>query len=277
MNSFGARAPMKDYKRQFDIFICSGSQHVRMLIPLLRKLQPYGKVHLASCVLSNADLNQMRGLYDLLHTPSHSEDGYLNFELFSIRDINRLATAPYFVKLDADVHLEPDWIEYVEESIAAHPDAVLFGPRKGNNDITFTLSGALVRQLLQRDIRVANARKVTGGFYVGKTSFFKEHQRFMDVVHELMWCYKDGIRYRPNINPEYWPPEGEESSEPITLIGRSENFQGNEDLLRSLVVHAVGAGDRLHVFDSQGRVRIDRSNTLNPEGSGLQPDAKANS
>jgi hypothetical protein len=253
---------MKDYKQLFDVFICGGSQHVHLLKPLLAKLEPYGKVHLGSSFLSDDDLDQLRGSYDVLHTPRHSPDGYHNFELFSIRDINRLATAPYFVKLDADIHLEPDWMEYVEECIAAHPDVVLFGPRKGNININFQLSGALVRQLIQRDISVANARKVAGGFYVGKTTFFKEHQRFMDVVHELMWCYKDGVRYRPSINPQYWPAEV--NSEPITLIGRSENFQGNEDVLRNLVVHAVGAGDRLHVLDSQGRILMDRSNTMNP-------------
>ena len=249
---------MNDYKKQFDVFICGGSQHVPMLKTLLGKLQPYGKVHLASSFLSAADLHQLRGLYDVLHTPQHSPDGYCNFELFSIRDINRLATAPYFVKLDADVQIEPDWIEYVEECIAAYPDAVLFGPRKGDNNITFEISGALVRQLLQQDICVTNARKVTGGFYVGKNSFFKEHKRFMDIVHEFLWCYNDGVRYRPSLNPEYWPPDGAANLEPITVIGRSANFQGNEDTLRNLVVHAVGAGDRLHVLDSQGRVQVIR-------------------
>lgn len=249
---------MKDYKKQFDVFICGGTQHVSLLEPLLARLQPYGKVHLASCFLSNADLHQLRGLYDVLHTPQHSVDGYSNFELFAIRDINSLATAPYFVKLDADIHLEPDWIKYVEECIAAYPDSALFGPRKGNVDISFQISGALVRQLLERDIHVTNACKVIGAFYVGDTSFFKEHKRFMNIVHELMWCYKDGVRFRPSLNLEYWPPDGRASREPISVIGGSDKFQGNEDTLRSLVVHAVGAGDRLHVFDSQGRVHIDR-------------------
>jgi hypothetical protein len=253
---------VKDYQKQFDVFICGGSQHVPLLRPLLRKLKPCGKVHLASCILSPEDLKQLDGLYHVLHTPQHSADGYCNFELFSIRDINRIATAPYFIKLDADVHLEPDWIEYVEECIAAFPDAVLFGPRAGNLAINFTLAGALVRQLLEQDVRVTNARKVIGGFYVGKTSFFKEHLRFMDIVHELIWCYQDGVRYRPSLYPEYWPAGEPASVEPITVIGRSENFQGNEDVVRNLVVHAVGAGDRLHVLDSKGRIRIDRSNTV---------------
>ena len=81
----------------------------------------------------------------------------------------------------------------------------------------------------------------------------------MDLVHEFMWCYKDGVRYRPSLDPEYCPPNGQASREPITVIGGSANFPGNEDTLRSLVVHAVGAGDRLHVLDSQGRVQIRRS------------------
>src|SRR5688572_5975286 len=104
---------MNDYKQKFDVFICGGTQHVRLLRPLLKMLCPYGKVHLGSCFLAEADLIQLRGLYDVLHTPQHSSDGYHNFELFSIRDINRLATAPYFIKMDADVCLEPDWIQYV--------------------------------------------------------------------------------------------------------------------------------------------------------------------
>ena len=249
---------MKEYKKQFDAFICGGSQHVRMLKTLLNRLLPYSKVHLASCFLSKSDLHQLRGLYDVLHTPQHNSDGYCNFELFSIRDINRIATAPYFVKLDADIHLEPDWIKYVEECLARFPDVVLFGPRKGNVNINFQILGASVRQLLQHDIRVTNASKVIGGFYVGKTSFFKEHKRFMDIIHEFMWCYKEGIRCRPMLNPDYWPNE-QSSLAPITVIGHSENFQGNEDTLRSLVVHAVGAGDRLHVIDSQGRIQIIRN------------------
>jgi hypothetical protein len=249
---------MKDYKEQFDVFICGGSQHVPMLEPLLGKLQPYGKIHLSSSFLSDADLHQLRGLYDVLHTPRHSEDGYCNFELFTIRDINRLAAAPYFVKLDADVRVEPDWIEYVEECIEAYPGAVLFGPRRGDNNINFEISGALVRQLLRQDVRVTNAPKITGGFYVGKSSFFKEHMRFMEIVHELLWCYAAGVRSRPSLYPEYWPPDGQASVEPINVVGRSPNFQGNEDTLRNLVVHAVGAGDMLHVLDSRGRVEVIR-------------------
>lgn len=176
-------------------------------------------MHLASSFLTDDDLCTLSGLYDVLHTPRHSTDAYYNFELFTIRDINRLAIAPWFIKLDADIELQDDWIDYVEECIEAHPDAVLFGPRRGNVDVTFDISA---------EIRVTNGVKVIGGFYVGRTAFFKANQRFMDDIHMLM--SRNG----------------------------SGRFRGNEDTLRSLVVHAAGAGDKLHVFDSGGRVRIFR-------------------
>src|SRR5215218_2490698 len=128
---------MNGYKKKFDVFVCGGSQHVASLKPLLKTIYPYGTVHLGSSFLSDEELRELEGLYDVLHEPKHSDDGYSNFELFSIRDINRLARAPYFIKLDADVYLESDWIKYVEESLAAQPDAVLFGPKHGNVEINF--------------------------------------------------------------------------------------------------------------------------------------------
>jgi len=255
---------MNDYKKRFDVFVCGGSQHLALLKPLLKRIQPYGTIHLGSSFFTDAELRELRGLYDVLHEPKHSENGYYNFELFSIRDINRLASAPHFIKLDADVSLEVDWIKYVEENLEAHPDAVLFGPKRGNVEINFEISGAPVRQLLKRDVIVTNACKVTGGFYVGLTSFFKTHKTFMDLVHEFLWCYQDGFRYQPVLYPEYWPRDSHTSDDPIKVVGQSANFRGNEDTLRSLVVHAVGAGDRLHVFDSNGRIRILRPNTVGP-------------
>lgn len=240
----GTASPMTDYKRQFDVFVCGGSQHVEMLKPLLGRLRPFGTVHLGSSFLSEADLAELRGLYDVLHTPLHSPDGYHNFELFAIRDINRLARAPHFIKLDADIFVGPDWIEYVEACIAARPGAVLFGPRRGNVDINCEITGESARRLLGREVRVRGAPKVIGGFYVGLTSFFKRHGRFMNLVHELLRRGRGG-----------GPP---------APVGTGQKFRGNEDTLRSLVVHALGAGDRLHVFDSGGRVLIHRADTLNP-------------
>lgn len=234
---------MRDTRNDFEIFICGGSQHVAMLTALLPKLRRSGRVHLASSFLSAGDLRQLHGLYDVLHTPRHSDDGYCNFELFSIRDINRLATAPYFVKLDADVQLDDDWIDYVEECLGADSDAVLFGPQRGSIDVNLELSGPPVRKRLGRDIRVANAPKVIGGFYVGRTAFFKEQRRFMDATHRLLWQFEEGVRL-PG----------------MTVVGDTRKFRrpGNEDTLRNLIVHAAGAGDRLHIVDSRGRVRIIR-------------------
>jgi hypothetical protein len=259
---------MKDYKQRFDIFICGGSQHVNLLKSRLPTLRPFGRVHLASSFLASNDLDQLGGLYDVLHKPQHSRDGYRNFELFSIRDINQIASAPYFIKLDADTELEPDWIKYVEETIVAYPDTVLFGPRRGNVNIEFEISGSVVQELLRQEIRVTNGSKVIGGFYVGRTSFFREHQRFMALVHEFLWCYRNGVRYRPLLNAEYWPAGAGKDREYITVKGGSPNFPGNEDSIRSLVVHAVGAGERLRIVDSHGKVRINRQNIMNESVSG---------
>ena len=59
---------------------------------------------------------------------------------------------------------------------------MLFGPKRGNVEINFEISGAPVRQLLKRDVVVTNACKVIGGFYVGLTSFFKSTRRLLVEV-----------------------------------------------------------------------------------------------
>jgi len=208
---------MKNPKTAFDLFVCGGGEHVPLLERLLPRLLPHGRVHLGSSFLSDDDLAHLEGRYDVLHEPRYSADPYRNFELFSVRDIHRIATAPYLIKLDADVELADDWFQYVEESIATHPHAVLFGPRRGVRTIDADLGG----------VTITGATKVIGGFYVARTEFFKAHQLFLDLAEkQAVW-------------------------------------QG-EDTLRCLVVHAVGAGDRLHVLDSGGRVRIVRNNTMNP-------------
>ncbi len=231
---------VSDYKRCFDIFLCGGTQHFVQLRRLLPKLLPYGTVHLASSFLSEIDLHELHGLYDVLHEPRHSRDGYHNFELFSIRDINRLAAAPWFIKLDADVDVDPGWIGYVERSIAAQPDAVLFGPIRGNIDVNVELYG-----VLGRDIKVTNGKKVIGGFYAGRTSYFKEHLHLMDELH-LTIARDNG--------------------------SRPTKFRGNEDTLRSLLVHATGDGGRLHVFDCGGLIRIEGRNV--PSRSTTRPNTE---
>ena len=251
-------------RRQLDIFVCGGTQHVDQLVELLVRLRPHGTVHLGSSFLTDADLARLQGHYDVLHQPRHHCDAYCNFELFSIRDINKLATTPYFVKLDADVEVAADWADYVDEGLAAHPRAVLFGPQKGNVDISIELSGTLVRQMLGRDLTVVEAPKVIGGFYVCNTGFFKRHLRFMDLVHEFVWCFRDGVRTLPSPNPDYWPAGIHSTGESIRVTGRVGTFAypSGEDTLRNFVVHAAGAGDRLHVIDCRDRIRIRRDNCV---------------
>jgi hypothetical protein len=246
-----------DYKRRYDIFICGGSEHFQMLRQLLPKLYDFGTVHLASATLTDSELDRLRPHIDALHKPRHDADGYLNFNLFCIRDINRLAKAPLFIKLDADAELQDGWIEYVERGIAAHSDAVLFGIKEGVGKINIHLSGPLPRRKLGRDVRVVDGRKVIGGFYVGNTAFFKRHDRFMQIAHELLYCFEDGRRSRPTPNPEEWAGEDELPAS-FDLKGdyRDLHRVGNEDTLRSLVVHAVGAADRMFILDGEGMISV---------------------
>jgi hypothetical protein len=236
---------MTELKQRFDIFICGGSPHVSLLEALLERLLPYGTVHLASSFLSEDEIGRLHGRYDVLHRPTHTLDGYANFELFCIKDVYRLAAAPYFIKLDADVTLADDWIEYVEACVADHPHAVLIGPWKGDIDIDVELSGAPIRRLLRRDVRVTGGLKVIGGFCVARTAFFKEQIELLEIIHEAVLSAQRGDTRR---------------REPITVRGRMgrRGSPCSEDTLRSLVVHAVDASDRLRVIDSGGRIGLDR-------------------
>jgi hypothetical protein len=249
---------MTELKRRFDIFICGGSRHLDLLRPLLERLLPYGTVHLGSSFLGEDDIGRLHGRYDVLHRPAHSLDGYANFELFCIKDIYRLAAAPYFIKLDADVTLADDWIEYVEACIAAHPHAVLMGPWKGDVEIDVELSGAPIRRHLHRDVRVKGGLKVIGGFCVARTAFFKERIGLLDVIHEGVLASGRGAAGRARGLEEH--PGARAPRESIRLRGRvgKRGSPCSEDTLRSLLVHAVGASDRLHVIGSRGRIRLDR-------------------
>ena len=238
--------PMTDFKQRFDIFICGGSQHVDLLQPLLEQLLPYGTVHLASSFLREDDVGRLQGRCDVLHRPAHSRDGYANFELFCIKDLYRLATAQYFIKLDADVTLSNDWFDYVEACIAAHPHAVLMGPWKGDVEINVELSGPPIRRRLHRDVRVEDSPKVIGGFCVARTAFFKQRLWLLDLIHEGVLSGR-----RTSCRAE---------RETITVRGRvgKRGSPCSEDTLRSLLVHAVGASHRLRVIDSGGRIRVNR-------------------
>jgi len=246
------------YKERYDIFICGGSQHFEQLKALLPKLHPFGRLHLASITLSERELSELSRHYDALHRPRHDADGYLNYNLFCIRDINRLATAPHFIKLDADVTAREDWVEYVDEGLRGQADAVLFGIKEGLARVSVQITGPLARQKLGGEIRVSDGRKVIGGFYVGQTAFFKRHDRLMQLAHEFLFCFRDGRRCRPSARPEEWPEAPEPPAGSFTLGGHFQDLHkiGNEDTLRSLVVHAVGAADRMYVLDSAGRLSV---------------------
>jgi len=250
---------MTERKQRFDIFICGGSQHINLLEPLLARLLPYGTVHLASSFLSEDDIGRLHGRYDVLHRPAHSLDGYANFELFCIKDLYRLATAPYFIKLDADVTIADDWIEYVEACIADHPHAVLMGPWRGDVDIDVELSGAPIRRQLRSDVRVTGGLKVIGGFCVARTAFFKEQIALLEVIHEGVLSSQRSEATRPRaVEPEH--SGAQRQCEPITVRGRvgKRGSPCSEDTLRSLVVHAVDASDRLRIIDSGGRICLGR-------------------
>ncbi len=247
-----------NYKDRYDIFICGGSQHFEKLRALLPRLHPFGRLHLASITLSERELSELSRHYDVLHHPRHDPDGYLNFNLFCIRDINRLAVAPHFIKLDADVTGREDWVEYVDGALREHPEAVLFGIKEGLARVNVRLKGPLVRRKLGREIRVTDGRKVIGGFYVGRTGFFKRHNRLMQLAHEFLFCFKDGRRIRPSPRPEDWVGDDAPPAGAFTLGGHFQDLQkiGNEDTLRSLVVHAARAADRMFVLDSNGRLSV---------------------
>jgi hypothetical protein len=249
---------MADYKNGYDIFICGGSDHFGMLEELLPRLLPFGRVHLASSFLTDDEIYQLRPYYDLLHKPQHHSNGYKNFELFCIRDINRIATRPHFIKLDADVRLRSDWIDYVNQGIDDHKEAVLFGTHRGQSNITFELSGPLVRRKCGKDIKILDGLKVRGGFYVGETGFFKQHGDLMQTLHEFLYCFSDGVRVKPSAKPEQWPAAGEREDGPVRMRAGGNQSWGSstEDVLRSFVVHVVGAEDRLRVMDSGGRIWV---------------------
>jgi hypothetical protein len=247
---------MDSDRSRFDIFICAHSADFPKLLALLPQLRPFGRVHVGSSYLERGEIEEVRPLCDFVHEPRHDELGYDNFALFCVRDMNRLARAPHFIKLDCDVVLARNWIEYVEDGLAEHPDAVLFGTHSGTNKVDYDISGPLVRRRLGRNLRVRSGLKVNGSFYVARTDFFSEHDRTMQIVHDFIWAFRDGKRFRPS-HLDFDDAEREIGvRDLVRLQGTCRNRQGivKEDELRSLVVHVVGAAGRLFVLDAGERV-----------------------
>jgi len=230
---------------EYDIFVCGGSQHVDMLQALLPRLRPYGFVHVASTFMAPHEEAKIGSLCDALHRPryadvpmSRTKVPYVTFNLFCTREINRLASRPRFIKMDADMELADGWIDYVDAGFASHPDAAVFGNRRGIS-LNTDLSGPPVRQRLGRDrLVVAGGTKVCGPFYACRTDFFKQHDDLMQRVHELCWCFGGGRRRFPS-------PQGLPDTTGA-LKGRAMGWPGAEDGTRCLAVHAAG-GTVLHL------------------------------
>ncbi|MGH9763332.1 MAG: hypothetical protein ACREDR_28680 [Blastocatellia bacterium] len=237
-----------DYRDKFDIFVCGGSRHFDLLYDLLPRLAPFGRTHLASITLTARELDALGPYCDLVHRPLHHPDGYINFNLFCIRDINRLAQGKHFIKLDADIKLPNYWIEYVERSLRLQPDAVLFGPEAGGSTIDIEITGPAAVRQLGREIRVRKKRKICGLFHVGRTEFFKQHDAFMQSVHRLLFANDPANGAATNRELE---PESKNRRRGLEIKGYQRNLRGigDEDTLRSLVVHALGAGDRMFMLD----------------------------
>ena len=242
--------------RRYDIIVCGGSPQFSALCKLLPQLRPFGTVHLASSFLQDRQLAHLEPHYDVLHEPRHHPDGYVNFKLFCCRDINRIIRAPHFIKLDTDVRLKSDWIDYVEECLADRPDAVLFGTHAGSRLLDYRISGSLVNRTLGGSVRVRHRTKVNGSFYVGQRDFFLENDRWMQNLHDFIYAFVDGRRIRPS----HLTGDVAERQLPAPLVrfrGRYDR-QGtcSEDNLRSLFVHAAGAQRRSFVRDAAGRIEV---------------------
>jgi hypothetical protein len=247
---------MDSERSRFDIFICAHAGDFPKLLGLLPRLRPFGSVHVGSSYLTPAQVEEVRPLCDVVHEPRHDPNGYDNFALFCVRDLNGLARAPWFIKLDCDIALADDWIDYVDEGLAEHPEAVLFGTHSGTNRVDFDISGPLVRRRLGRDLVVRSALKVNGSFYVARRDFFAAHDRTMQILHDFIWAFRNGRRVRPAHLPFDDAEGGLGAGKLVRLQGTCRNRQGTvkEDELRSLVAHAVGAGKRLFVRDAGERI-----------------------
>jgi hypothetical protein len=246
------------YAIDFDIFVSGASEHLCWLRANLPRLCPFGRVHLTSSFMTDDEIRTLDGTYHRLHRPTYHYNGYENYKLFCALDMHRLAGAPHFIKLDADIRISTDWIRYVHDALQQHPDTVLFGPRRGLFNIHADLTGPLVQEKLGREIRVANGLKIIGGFYVGSTQFFQRHDRFMRTLLEFLYCFRDGNRIRPTLSPDIWGAEEERvydfSAHKLPSLAFPESL--SEDTLRSLVVHALDESEHLRVVDAGHRILI---------------------
>jgi len=208
------------YKERYDIFITGHSRdfgRIRSMLPVMR---PFGTVHLASSFFTEEELVELAPLCDMVHRPMHHpENGYRNFSRFCIRDIDRIATAPWVVKVDADTELSDDWIRYVDEAVRDNPDAVLIGPGIDPELIDVSIFGPKAAERLGGHLDVRGKPKIVGGFYISRSSFFKAHYEVMQAIHELA---------------------GERNGGCVTVSGF--NYRDSEDHARNMTAYFLGAG-----------------------------------
>ena len=224
-----------------DIFITSGRGQFDALQSLLPRLTPHGRVHLFSSYLTPEQIHSIEKSVHAVHRPTYHERGYKNFRMACNRDINRLARGPYFVKLDTDVTLASTWTSYISQVIRDSPELVLFGPRGGKNMLNVELNGPVIRSLFGKDVSLKNAQKVAGGFYVGKTSFWKEHD---EVIQKFVAMNADENRPPPeqlanSAHQEYVPWEKE-----------------SDDKMRSTLAHLLGPDHGVAVIPSKGLILV---------------------
>ena len=123
--------------------------------------------------------------------------------------------------------------------------------------IDYDISGPLVSRRLGGGVRIRDALKVNGSFYVGDAAFFREHDATMQILHDLIYAFRGGRRFRPSHlgdDPEEAP--GAEALVHLRGVCALRAGKASEDNLRSLTVHHVGAGERIAVRDPGTRVRV---------------------
>lgn len=239
---------------KFDIFVSSGRLNFPDLRRLLPQLHSHGRVHVFSSFLSDRQIEGIRPRVHMAHQPVYDKNGYDNFNIACTKDINRLASAPYFIKLDTDVNLEEGWMDYVEECMVDYPDAVLFGPEKGRHDINIEINGTAAREALGREVQVERGLKIAGSFYVGQTTFWKKHDHTMQALIGVLYP-RYSLNSRRN---RHGQGDGDSACE-VNVVADGSLGAGKykEDILRSLTVHVAGASDRLKVIDSKGRISVE--------------------
>jgi hypothetical protein len=107
---------------------------------------------------------------------------------------------------------------------------------------------------------VVDGWKVRGIFHVGRTGFFQRHDAFMQGVHELLHGYRDPAPAAPDTAGAVEPRR-------VLCSGRYRKMAtiGDEDTLRSLVVHALGAPKL--VLDAGGRIARSEWSPLSAAGA----------